>query len=243
MKEEQLSKSFGEIKLNSEEESVALYAKKTKHGKKPKQDKKTFKGKCFNCDEEGHTARQCKKPRREPKQANSASQGKRMSHGDAFTASFLSDLSDRPKEDQWLADSGASNHMTFRRDWFDTFETIDDKSVLITVGNNNIVYARGRGSIKILSMVNGKEREGTLYNVLWIPELGRNLLSIGASARHGNKTIIDKNLIKIVNHRGKLLMVGHSCDRNLYMDGYSSCTARARSSICMQGYSAITRMA
>ena len=35
----------------------------------------------------------------------------------------------------------------------------------ITVGNNDIVYARGEGNIKILSMVNGKEREGTLHTM------------------------------------------------------------------------------
>jgi len=70
MKEEQFSKSFGELKINGRDE---LYAKKSKYSKKSKQDKKTFKGKCFNCDEEGHTARQCKKSRQTLSQANSAS--------------------------------------------------------------------------------------------------------------------------------------------------------------------------
>lgn len=84
MKEEQLAKSFSELKVNDDDESAVLYTKKSKYLKKHKPDKKTFKGRCFNCDEEGHTARQCKKPKRELKQANSASQGKKFSHSDAL---------------------------------------------------------------------------------------------------------------------------------------------------------------
>lgn len=216
MKEEQLAKSFGELKINSEDESVALCAKKSKHVKKPKQDKKTFKGKCFNCNEEGHTARQCKKPKQESKQANSASQEKRPSQGDAFTASSSSAFRERPNEDCWIADSGASNHMTFRREWFETFKAINDRTVPITVGNKNIVYARGKGNIKVISTVNGKEREGTLYDVLWIPDLGRNLLSIGASTKHENRTIIEENQIKIINKKNQTTMIGYSHERNLY---------------------------
>lgn len=212
MKEEQLARSFGELKVSGDDESVALYMKKSKHVKKLKQDKKMFKGKCFNCDEEGHTARQCKKPKRERKQANSASYSKKSPHEDAFTASFLSTQSKRLYEDQWLADSGASNHMTFRRDWFKTFEEINNKSVQVTVGNNDVVYARGRGNIKIISTVNGNTREGILYDVLWVPDLGRNLLSIGASNRLGNKTIIEADQIKIINKKSQTIMVGHSCE-------------------------------
>ncbi|XP_019700262.1 uncharacterized protein LOC109504512 [Harpegnathos saltator] len=56
MKEENFAQSFSELKVSGGDESTALYAKKSKYFKKSKPDKKTFKGKCFNCDEKGHMA-------------------------------------------------------------------------------------------------------------------------------------------------------------------------------------------
>jgi len=61
--------------------------------------------------------------------------------------------------------------------------------------------------------------EKVLYSmyVLWIPDLSQNLLSIGASAKHGNKTIIEEGQIKIVNNRNQIIMLGYNYERNLYM--------------------------
>lgn len=67
-----------------------------------------------------------------------------------------------------------------------------------------------------MSTVNDKERESTLYEVLWIPDLGRNLFSIGASNKHGNKTIIEADQIKIISKKNQTLMVGYSREQNLY---------------------------
>lgn len=218
LKEEQLAKSFGQLKIADNDESAALYAKgsKSTNYKKSKQTKKMFKGKCYNCNEYGHTSRQCKKPKRDMKYANNASNDKDCIFGDAYMASYKSNAERWSCKNNWLADSGASNHMTFRRDWFSTFIEINDKSVPITVGNNDIVYASGRGNIRIISTINGKQREGTLYNVLWIPKLGRNLFSIGASNKRDNKTIIEANKIKIINSKNQTIMEGYSCEQNLY---------------------------
>lgn len=155
------------------------------------------------------------KPKQEIKHVNRSLFNKDHDFHDAYMALFTLSQQKWSYKDCWLADSGASNHMTFRRDWFMFFQPINDKSVPITIGNNDIVYAKGRGNIKIVSTVNGKKREDILYNVFWIPDLSRNLFSIGASNSHSNKTIFEADQIKIVNRKGQTIMIGCSCERNL----------------------------
>lgn len=80
----------------------------------------------------------------------------------------------------WFLDSGASEHMTDNRQWFDTYESIVDPYP-IRIGDGSYLYAVGRGSIKAVSIVDGEEIEITLSNVQYVPHITSNLFSIGAA--------------------------------------------------------------
>jgi len=58
-------------------------------------------------------------------------------------------------ENAWLADSAASKHMTFHKDWFTVFRSTDSSSSVVQIGDNLFVQAEGIGSVEVLAMDSG----------------------------------------------------------------------------------------
>jgi hypothetical protein len=46
----------------------------------------------------------------------------------------------------WIIDSSATEHITFKREWFTTYESIVPRKVYM--GNDTILEANGKGNIK-----------------------------------------------------------------------------------------------
>ena len=74
----------------------------------------------------------------------------------------------------WIMDSGGSYHMTPRFDLFFDFLGCDGGKVLL--GDNRECKIRGIGKVRV------QLKDGSsfvLHNVRYIPELKRNLISLG----------------------------------------------------------------
>ena len=84
--------------------------------------------------------------------------------------------------EEWLLDSGASHHICPRKDWFASYQTINDGTVLL--GDNHSCKTIGVGSVKI-KMFDGVIR--TLTDVRHVPELKKNLISLGVLDSCGHK--------------------------------------------------------
>lgn len=94
--------------------------------------------------------------------------------------------------DVWLTDSGASRHITSRREWFDTFTPTTGESV--SLGDDGVCKAEGVGTIQVEALVEGKWREAKFENVLYIPRVRKNLFSVGECALRGyNITFEDRS--------------------------------------------------
>ena len=85
----------------------------------------------------------------------------------------------------WYADSGATEHMTERRDWFATFKNIPTGTWAVAVADDRDLWVRGIGDIHITRLINGEHKKGILKKVLFIPDLRRNLFSIGLASKAG----------------------------------------------------------
>ncbi|UYV63214.1 hypothetical protein LAZ67_2003462 [Cordylochernes scorpioides] len=59
----------------------------------------------------------------------------------AETSAFLAET-----KDSWIADSGATDHMTFRREWFSTFEEIPEGVHPVCLGDGKKIYAKAKQS-------------------------------------------------------------------------------------------------
>lgn len=73
----------------------------------------------------------------------------------------------------WFIDSGCSNHMTGRKDWFFSIDTSFSDEVKL--GNNYALKVSGKGIVKLL--INGVVH--LLNDVFYVPELKNNLFSVG----------------------------------------------------------------
>ncbi|GJY71892.1 zinc finger, CCHC-type containing protein [Tanacetum coccineum] len=73
----------------------------------------------------------------------------------------------------WWIDSGATTHVCKDRCWFKTYEPVEDGSVLY-MGDDHFAPVHGKGSV-VLEFSSGKSI--TLFNVLYVPKLRKNLIS------------------------------------------------------------------
>ena len=76
--------------------------------------------------------------------------------------------------EEWLSDSCASHHICPHKYWFSSYQTINDRIVLL--GDNHSCKTIGVGSVKI-KMFDGVIR--TLTYVRHVPELKKKLISLG----------------------------------------------------------------
>lgn len=151
----------------------ALFVRRVKFSSKSKSQKRPG-GKCFKCGEIGHYKNECTK-NRQPSSSNT----KRVSD-----ALICDTFEDGNQAEQWFLDSGASDHMTNRSDWFRSFESFQVSSS-VSVGNGDKIKAIGRGDIDV-RVYNGKVWNTMhLKNVLYVPDIKLNLFSTGQVLNKG----------------------------------------------------------
>ena len=100
----------------------------------------------------------------------------------------------------WMLDSGASCHMTYQRSIFTKFTSY---CAPIRIANGQQIWSEGRGSVSI--EIDGKVIEMT--NVLFVPQLDANLLSISALNRKGHTVSFSQRGVEILR-RGTLVATG-----------------------------------
>nr|CAD7429702.1 unnamed protein product [Timema monikensis] len=89
-------------------------------------------------------------------------------------------------------DSGISSHMTWHRDYFDKFEKISDGSS-VRLGDNHKLFVRGKGDVMIRKLLNGQWYDSVIRDVLFVPELKKNLMSEGKITKLGMKIVLNEH--------------------------------------------------
>lgn len=137
---------------------------KTKEFKGYNQKEKTFDRRnveCHYCKKKGHYKSECRKWLAKQKsfsddnKQTSFSNDKKQKH--QALAVEQKNVTAVINEEDWLGDSAASRHMSFRRDWFTTFQENNDEAVAsVQIGDNTRIEVEDYGSIEISALVNGE---------------------------------------------------------------------------------------
>lgn len=110
---------------------------------------------------------------------------------------------------EWILDSGCSFHMTPNKDLFSSYEEYNGGNV--TMGNNATCKVIGTGTVAI-NMFDGIVR--TLTKVRHVPELKKNLISLGTLDTNGCKCIAEGGVMKVV--KGALVLMKGAKVGSLY---------------------------
>jgi hypothetical protein len=171
--------------------------KKFGHKKKGNQkDKMKIKGKnCFYCQEERHFIRDC------PKRL-SDNRNKFKMDGDAALVcnneTYIDEVyvavAHQPSQ-EWILDSGCTYHMCPNKDWFCDFENVNGGQVLM--GNHMACQVKGIGTITLRVKDNNVL---VLEKTRYVPDLQRNLISLGVLDDLNYDIMINAGYIKILRN-------------------------------------------
>lgn len=151
---------------------------------------------CHHCKKEGHIKPKCPELRKgkhnKRKQLYNASQ----------RSSPISNAKDRDTmlfsthtalvsnsvtaTDNWILDSGCTRHMTNRSDWLTNFVTNQLSEIIIANGNR--IFSKGVGNVDVTLKNNDTK---TISNVLFVPNIAANLLSVSKIAERGYILVFD----------------------------------------------------
>lgn len=177
------------------------------------------KGLCMQCDQHGHIKRDC--PKLKPKEEHT----KKEEPSDSNVAtSIVAETNLTVSSEEWILDSGATEHMTYDRASFNTFRTLSPQKI-VRFGNNQFGYGTGTGDIIVISKIGERKSRLILKDVLYVPQL-RKLISVAAATANGCKRLIEKDKIIIRDQKGNAKMIAKK-DGNLYVVQLSQIESKA----------------
>ena len=180
--------------------------------------RKTFRPrsiKCHYCGKLGHIKKNCRdfkteegrkeKKTKAQKAAPTTTQENSDSESSGLIASHALSVSSSNEQSIWIIDSGATCHMCQDSKLFTTLHQLDDP-IDVVLGDGRALTAVGRGEV-MLDMVlpNGESKSCTLHDVLYVPALSYNLLSVAKASQKGKIVKFTKSACYMLDKRHKMV--------------------------------------
>lgn len=160
---------------NHQNQSTAFYSgtsRKEAEKKSGGSSRDLSRIKCFGCGKMGHFRSKC------PQRPSGSGNRETTASADArFASAFLMASKQHQYMNDWYLDSGASRHMTVRREILGNFRKANVERV--SVADNRKLNVAGVGTAYL--SIDG--REITLNDVLYVPALKANLMSLDSISR------------------------------------------------------------
>ncbi|XP_047164065.1 uncharacterized protein LOC124833595 [Vigna umbellata] len=104
-------------------------------------------------------------------------------------------------ESCWYLDTGCSNHMTGKREWLIDLDTSIKSNVRFV--DNSVIMAEGAGKV---SITRKDGRFAYMINVLYVPTMRSNLLSLGQLLEKGYTMSMEQKHIEVFDERQLLVL-------------------------------------
>ena len=181
--------------------------------KKTSKNHKDQKKKCFNCGGYGHFSSKCPDPVK--KSPASCSICKKNNHQDKdcyfrnrnrgnMESNLISFLARGTSTNNWIVDSGTTSHMVNDRNLITNMQQINTKIEVAKM--DETMNAEGVGQCKL--------RQCNLTNVVYVPDLTANLLSVTAITDTGGKVNFSGDTVKIEKNGTEI--AGRKNEKGLY---------------------------
>lgn len=160
---------------------------------KPKTSKP--KGDCFVCGRSGHYAAQCKF-----KKGNNQSVPLRanLAEADNTIVAVVSEVNMVTDKEAWVVDSGATKHICAIRGAFISYTPLEGKDEHVYMGDSRPASVLGKGKVN-LKLTSRKIL--SLTDVLHIPEIRYNLVSVGILGKVGVKVMFESDKVVLTKNR------------------------------------------
>nr|KYP76948.1 Retrovirus-related Pol polyprotein from transposon TNT 1-94 [Cajanus cajan] len=143
---------------------------------------------CHYCNKPGHVEKYCRNKNKH--QANFAEE-----HNQEQRLFYANQESCDNGDGSWYLDSGCSNHMAKDQS---IFKDIDNSvKVKVRLGNGTMVESQGKGTV----VVETKKGTRLIKDVLLVPNLKENLLSIGQMMENGYSLHFERDICKIYDSK------------------------------------------
>ncbi|KAM2173651.1 hypothetical protein ACFX1R_038467 [Malus domestica] len=148
------------------------------------------KPKCTKCDRFGHLAKDCN-----PRRNQAVNYAHRAEEEEVNVFYACSVAKTENKRGIWYIDSGCSNHMIA----YESLLINIDRSFnyRVKMGNGQLVEATGKGTL-VLETKGGRR---FIKDVILVPGLDENLLSVGQMIAHGYFLLFGDNMVEIFDDR------------------------------------------
>jgi len=121
-------------------------------------------------------------------------------------------FANRSSSESWLIDSGFTNHMTHNKELFKELESTTITKVRI--GNGDHIVVKGKCTIAIESCLGTK----TIFDVLYVPEIDQNFLSVGQLIKKGLKVIFEDKHCLIKDAAGQEMFKVRIRGKSFFLD-------------------------
>lgn len=216
------TKLLQEVKSTSAQDTTtAFYSNfKSKSSSQSVQNKKSKGPRCYNCNGYGHLGKQCWH-KKNNKTANDKS---KFNNGfvAAFSATLLQD------HNNWYVDSGAAKNMTMHRDWLHNIRPSPVKS--IRIADNTFLRAECCGDVTIRVPAKDGYNKIQVREVIYVPELATNLLSVSKILKANCKIEFSKGGCTIFNQMGREIARADEIDDTYRLKIYND-TVNAMSAV------------
>jgi reverse transcriptase-like protein/Pol polyprotein/gag-pre-integrase-like protein/integrase-like protein len=137
---------------------------------------------------------------------------------------------------KWIMDSGASHTMSSNCHWFHIFTHLSTP-ITISLGGNSTIHATGIGHIHVCIKANQEWHCAILQDVLFVPDLHGNLLSVTHVTRHGANIQFIGQACHILDQQGNLTCEGH-LQGNLYLMDIHTTVSESAQIACVKKFPA-----
>ena len=113
---------------------------------------------------------------------------------------------------EWVIDSGATAHMCNDKDVFGDLHEVDPFNV--AMGHKSKSQTCGRGSVHVILYVGEKRAHSTLSEVLYVPNLNFDLVSVTVMDKLGYRIVFENGMYQVF--KNGCVVAGGERRKNLY---------------------------